>query len=197
MLRDLLRFNALTTRHGPRRDTGRHDVAAAAGRLPARRDGFSATRSGDWYLLPMAGGDLVLPDGDQMLAVSRSATFARFCDSHGLLQVARTGRSGGRWRGGARQYVEQASARRIPDVRLGRRGASAIRRDGVTGAASSCSDRRAERATSTSVVVATPSATRPLAVLLGRGRRPERAVLGAAIRYQPNRAVLHTDTGEV
>ncbi len=108
----------------------------------------------------------------------------RFCHNHGLIQV--TGRP--RWftvAGGARQYVAKM-LRAVPDARP----ATPVQRitrlagGGVLVATAAGSERFDE------VVLACHS-DQALA-LLAEPTRAEREILGA-IRYQPNRAVLHTD----
>jgi predicted NAD/FAD-binding protein len=108
----------------------------------------------------------------------------RFCHNHGLLQVS----DRPQWHtvvGGAKHYVEKIVAS-IPDARLN----TPVRRmertaQGVT----LHTDRGAEPFDH--VVLATHS-DQALA-LLEQPTQAEAQVLGA-IRYQPNRAVLHTDT---
>jgi predicted NAD/FAD-binding protein len=177
MLSDLLRFNAVCTRlaeHG--RDA---ELMQPLGEfLRAQRFG-DAFR--DWYLLPMLGCIWSCPT-DQMLAFP-VATMVRFCHNHGLLQVANRPR----WytvSGGAKHYVDRILAgltdtRLATPVRRVERDAAGVRI--VTDAGAERFDR---------VVLATHS-DQALA-LLQQPSDAERAVLGA-IRYQANRAVLHTD----
>ena len=120
---------------------------------------------------------------DQMLRFP-VATMLRFCHNHGLLQVANRPQ----WytvRGGARLYV-QKMLKSIPDARLRspvrrvRRGADTV--DVSTDLGTESFD---------DVVLACHS-DQALA-LLADASEAETRVLGA-IRYQPNRAVLHTDS---
>lgn len=177
MLADLLRFNRLATRIAAA-GTERQLAQPLAEFLDAHRFG-DALR--DWYLLPMMGCIWSCPTA-QMLAFP-VATMVRFCHNHGLLQIA--GRP--QWRtvqGGSRHYVERIVAR-LPEARL----RSPVRR--VTRSAHGvlvATDGGTERFDH--VVLATHS-DQSLA-LLGDASLAEQAVLGA-IRYQPNRAVLHTD----
>ncbi len=120
---------------------------------------------------------------DQMLQFP-VATLIRFCHNHGLMQI--TNRP--QWwtvAGGARQYVEKIVAS-IPDKRL-RTPVSRITRDaqGVSIHAGGQTERFDK------VVLACHSDQS--LDLLGDATRVEQETLGA-IRYQPNRAVLHTDT---
>ena len=177
MLADLLRFNRLCTRLAQRGDDAA--LAESLGDFLDRHRFGRALR--DWYLLPMLGCIWSCPT-DQMLAFP-VGTMIRFCHNHGLLQIH--GRP--QWytvAGGARQYVQRIVAR-LPQARL-RTPVRRVERDdaGVT----VFTDAGAERFDE--VVLATHS-DQALA-LLAQPSAEERALLGA-IRYQPNRAVLHTD----
>ena len=139
----------------------------------------------DWYFLPMMGCIWSCPT-DQMLQFP-VATMIRFCHNHGLIQV--TDRP--QWwtvKGGARHYVDKIVAG-IADKRLNtpvrhiERDAGAVR-----GGVRIITHNAIEQFDK--VVLATHS-DQSLA-LLPAASRAEREVLGA-IRYQSNRAVLHTD----
>lgn len=180
MLADLLRFNALATRIA--RD-GDGDGAALMRPLGEflRQHRFS-DEFRDWYFLPMLGCIWSCPT-DQMLQFP-VATMVRFCHNHGLLQV----RNRPQWwtvQGGARNYVDTIVAH-VADRRL-RTPVLRIERDAA--GVRVITEGRAERFDK--VVLATHS-DQALA-LLGQPTPQEQATLGA-IRYQPNRAVLHTDT---
>jgi uncharacterized protein len=178
MLRDILRFNREATRIA--QEPGRHDGVSLGEFLDRGGYGDAVRR---WYLLPMAAAIWSCPMAT-MLAYPL-ATFARFCHNHGLLQVENRPQ----WftvRGGARQYV-RSIASRIPDVRLGD-GVVAVRRDAVTGRVVVTSRSGSERYDH--VVLACHS-DQSLAVLADADAA-ERGVL-EAVKYQPNRAVLHTD----
>lgn len=112
------------------------------------------------------------------------ATFARFCHNHGLLKIS----DRPQWltvRGGSRAYVAKIAAQ-IPDVQ---RGAAVTR---VRRAAEGVWVEAHGAQTRFDQVVMASHSDQTLA-LLGQGATAaERRVLGA-IRYQPNRAVLHTD----
>ena len=182
MLADLLRFNRLTTALA-------QDASAAATRrdqpigdfLEAHRfsDAFR-----DWYFLPMIACIWSCPT-EQMLRFPMT-TLVRFCHNHGLLQI--TGRPPWRTvRGGARNYVTRmlesiADARLKTPVRRVRRLA--------TGGVEVSTDFGQERF---DAVVMACHSDQSLA-LLADPSDAERAVLGA-IRYHPNRALLHTDRG--
>ncbi len=183
MLKDMLRFNQVCTAIAER-NSEQQLQQPIADFLTEHR--FSAEFR-DWYFLPMIGCIWSCPT-DQMLRFP-IATMIRFCHNHGLMQV--TNRP--RWftvTGGARNYVEKM-LKRIPDARLNSPVRS-VRRipPGVGSAGVSVStDAGTERFDE--VVMACHS-DQSLA-LLADATPDERAVLGA-IRYHPNRAVLHTDT---
>ena len=178
MLRDLLRFNRLCTRIA--------QTGADAALMQPLGEFLAEHRFGDafrdWYFLPMLGCIWSCPT-DQMLQFP-VATMIRFCHNHGLIQVSQRPQ----WwtvSGGARHYVDKivagiADKRLSTPVRRVERDAAGVRV--VTDGHSERFDR---------VVLATHS-DQSLA-LLAQPTPQERAVLGA-IRYQPNRAVLHTDT---
>ena len=178
MLRDVLRFNRLATDLAVRGEEAEL-MQPLAGFLDQHH---LSSEFRDWYFLPMLGCIWSCPT-DQMLQFP-VATMIRFCHNHGLIQV--TDRP--QWwtvAGGARQYVEKIVAK-IPDKRL-RTAVQHITRDaqGVTIHAGGHTERFDK------VVLASHS-DQSLG-LLGDATRAERDTLGA-IRYQPNRAVLHTDT---
>ena len=179
MLADLLRFNRLAIALAERGDAAALD--APLGEFLDRHRFSTAFR--DWYLLPMLGCIWSCPT-DQMLAFP-VATMVRFCHNHGLLQVV--GRP--RWFtvvGGSRCYVEKMiagveDARRSTAVR-------AVRRLAGSNSVAVSTDRGTERYDD--VVLACHS-DQALA-LLADPRPVERELLGA-VRWQRNRAVLHTD----
>lgn len=178
MLRDLLRFNRLCTRLA--------EAQADAALMQPLADFLKEHRFGDafrdWYFLPMLGCIWSCPT-DQMLQFP-VATMIRFCHNHGLIQVSQRPQ----WwtvAGGARHYVDKivagiADKRLNAPVRRIERDSAGVRV--VTAGNTEHFDQ---------VVLATHS-DQALA-LLAQPTLQERAVLGA-IRYQANRAVLHTDT---
>jgi len=178
MLRDVLRFNALATRIAVAGQDAQ--LLQPLGDFLAA-NGFSAEFR-DWYFLPMIGCIWSCPT-DQMLRFPVS-TMIRFCHNHGLIQVS----DRPQWwtvAGGARHYVDKIVAG-IGDKRLDT-PVLAIRRD-----APGIQVRTAAGWESFDKLVLATHSDQALA-LLGDGASPEeREVLGA-IRYQPNRAVLHTD----
>lgn len=182
MLRDIMRFNRLASALAES-----HAEAAMLQPLgDFLREGKFSNEFRDWYFLPMLGCIWSCPT-DQMLQFP-VATMIRFCHNHGLIQVANRPQ----WwtvTGGARTYVEKIIAN-IADKRLNtpveriERDAG-LMRGGVRIVA------RGQTETFDKVVLAA-HADQSLA-LLADAAPDERAVLGA-ISYQPNRAVLHTDT---
>ncbi|MFN5939398.1 MAG: NAD(P)/FAD-dependent oxidoreductase [Polaromonas sp.] len=178
MLSDIMRFNKVTT-------------ALANANLEAAmmqplgdflKDQKLSDEFRDWYFLPMMGCIWSCPT-DQMLQFP-VATMIRFCYNHGLIQV--TNRP--QWwtvKGGARHYVEKiitpiADKRLNTPVKLIARDAAGVHV--TTEAGTELFDK---------VVLATHS-DQSLAMLQAPSEA-EQSALGA-IRYQANRAVLHTDT---
>ena len=136
----------------------------------------------EWYLLPMGAAIWSCPAG-QMLDYPL-ATFVRFCRNHGLLQIF----DRPLWRtvqGGGREYVKKladsiASIRLdtpVLGVRRTHNGVEVSTRDGVE---------------QFDQVVLACHSDQALAILGESATEEESGLLGA-IRYEPNRAVLHTD----
>jgi predicted NAD/FAD-binding protein len=178
MVADLLRFNRLCTQLAERGD----DAAL----MQPLGDFLRVQRFSDafaqWYLLPMLGSIWSCPT-TQMLQFP-VGTMIRFCHNHGLLQIS----DRPQWYtvpGGARQYV----ARIVSGIADARRNAPVRRLQRDDAGVTLWSTHGAERFDE--VVIATHS-DQALA-LLADPTSEERSVLGA-IRYQKNRAVLHTDT---
>lgn len=177
MLQDILRFNSEVTE---RAANGSAEHISLGEFLVRHRYG-DAFR--DWYLLPMAAAIWSCPT--QTMMSYPLATFARFCHNHGLLRV----NDRPQWltvRGGSREYVKRIAAA-LHDVRR----ASAVKglqrvSDGVLVQAAGVLERYDQ------VVLACHS-DEALALLGDTATPSERRLLGA-IRYQPNHAVLHTDT---
>jgi predicted NAD/FAD-binding protein len=139
-----------------------------------------------WYFLPMVACIWSCPT-EQMLRFP-IGTMIRFCHNHGLLQI--TDRP--QWHtvvGGARNYVEKM-LQSVPDARLAipvRRVRRARTDPGLAGVFVS-TDAGTEHF---DAVVLACHSDQALA-LLADPTPAEAEVLGA-IRYHPNRAVLHTD----
>ncbi len=184
MLRDLLRFNALTTRIA--KSGTEAELQQPLGEfLKEHRFGPAFC---DWYFLPMMACIWSCPTV-QMLEFP-VATMVRFCHNHGLLQI--TNRP--QWwtvQGGAKHYVEKIIAR-IADKRLNtpvRCITQVPARDGEQAGVDITLDTGVERFDK--VIIATHS-DQALAMLAEPSALAQ-ATLGA-IRYQANTAVLHTDT---
>jgi len=179
MLRDILRFNALTT------DLARRDAEAEL-RMPIgeflNQHGFSKEFR-EWYFLPMIACIWSCPT-DEMLRFP-IATLIRFCHNHGLLQI----NNRPPWRsvlGGSREYVRRMLPA-IADARLNTPVRAVRPRDGGRGV-----DLHTDHGSlHFDEVVLACHADQALG-LLADARPDEQALLGA-IRYHPNRAVLHTD----
>ena len=193
MLADILRFNREATRLARSQYDGspQADASLPLGQWLEKHRYGRPFRDG--YLLPMAAAIWSCPTST-MLAFP-VGSFARFCDNHGLLQIANRPR----WftvQGGARQYVEKIVAG-LHDVRTATPVRAILRapldagRDGK-GAVAVITDRGRE--TFDHVVLACHS-DQSLA-MLGDASDDERAVLGA-VSYQPNRAWLHTDVAQM
>jgi predicted NAD/FAD-binding protein len=177
MLSELLRFNRLCTALA---DSGQEQALAQPLGEFLDQHGFGAAFR-HWYFLPMLGCIWSCPT-DQMLRFP-VATMVRFCHNHGLIQV----QNRPQWHtvaGGARQYVhailDGLDARlQTPVERIERNAAGVFIRTGSG----------VEHFDAVVLAVHSDQALR----LLARPSAAEQQVLGA-IRYQPNRAVLHTDT---
>lgn len=176
MLSDILRFN-------------RESMAWLATHPDNKRslrdfltEGRYSSAFADWYLLPMAAAIWSCPTG-QMLDMPL-ATFIRFCQNHGLLQVF----DRPLWRtvkGGGRQYVQKIAAR-LDDIRL------ACPVTAVTRDATGLCVTHARGSDHFDRVVMACHSDQTKAILGFTASTAQHEVL-SAIRYQPNRAVLHTD----
>ena len=140
----------------------------------------------DWYLLPL-GSSIWSADPTTFTWIP-AATFAHFFERHGLLRL----RDQPQWRtitGGSQAYVQAILDPLVAEGRL-RLGTpiDKIRRD--TGGVEVVGPGGAESFDHVIVATHSDQALR----MLSDADRAERSILGA-IRYQPNRATLHTDTG--
>jgi predicted NAD/FAD-binding protein len=176
MLADILRFNreslAWLATHPDERLSLRDFLVAGSYSRP-----FA-----EWYLLPMGAAIWSCPAG-QMLDYPL-ATFVRFCSNHGLLQVF----DRPLWRtvqGGGREYVKKLAGQ-LDDIRLNT-PVLGLQRDahGVLLMTKGAVQRFDQ------VVLACHS-DQANAILGETATDDERRLL-SAIRYEPNRAVLHTD----
>ena len=187
MLADLMRFNRLCTGIAEARAEASLQQSIEAFLAEHR---FSAAFR-DWYLLPMLGCIWSCPT-DQMLRFP-VATMIRFCHNHGLIRV--TDRP--QWytvAGGSREYVQRLLAG-IPDARLNTPVRALRRVPPGSAQAGVWLDTDAGSESFDQVILAGHS-DQSLALLGAQASADERAVLGA-IRYQRNRAVLHTDAGQL
>ncbi len=178
MFRDVLRFNTLANALADRGQD--HALMQPLGEFLEDHKFGSAFRH--WYLLPMLGCIWSCPT-DQMLQFP-VATMVRFCHNHGLIQVVNRPQ----WftvTGGAKHYVEKL-LQHIPRTHL-QTPVKRIERNG--------SEARVFTASGSEDfdgVVLACHADQALS-LLAQPSPQEQALLGA-IRYHPNKAVLHTDT---
>ena len=177
MLKDILRFNKLTTAMAVRNSDS--EMRVSVGDFLAEH-GFGQTFR-DWYFVPMIAAIWSCPESQMMRFPM--GTMIRFCHNHGLLQVENRPR----WftvQGGARQYVHKI-LERIGAPRLGEPVLGIDRSHGLP---------RVRTARGTEIfdeVILACHSDQSLA-LLEQARPDESAVLGA-VSYQPNRALLHTD----
>jgi predicted NAD/FAD-binding protein len=183
MLADIVRFNRITTKLAQRGEDLQPNSPLLQPLGEFLREQRFSDEFRDWYFLPMMGCIWSCPT-DQMLAFP-VATMVRFCHNHGLIQI--TNRP--QWytvAGGARQYVDKITAR-IPDRRLNTPVHQVLRDEqGVRVVTQSQVERF-------DAVVFACHSDQALALLGNQASAEETAGLGA-IRYQPNHAVLHTDT---
>ena len=184
MLKDMLRFNKICTAIALQNN----DEALQQSIADFLAHHRFSHEFRDWYFLPMIGCIWSCPT-DQMLQFP-IATMIRFCHNHGLMQI--TNRP--RWftvTGGAKHYVEQM-LKSIPDARLNTpvRG---VRRDSHVGDRTRGVWISTDRGTEHFDDVVFACHSDQALALLSDASASERDVLGA-IRYHPNRAVLHTDT---
>jgi uncharacterized protein len=179
MLAEIARFNRLTTSMAL--DAGEVALEQTIG---AFLDEHRFNREfREWYFLPMIGCIWSCPSA-QMLDFP-VATLIRFCHNHGLLQVA----DRPQWmtvRGGSRQYVRRI-VRSLADARL---NTPVL---GVTRSDAGAVIRTAVAFEHFDQVVFACHSDQALR-LLGADATPAEAQVLGAIRYHPNRAVLHTDT---
>ena len=177
MLQEVLRFNKLCTEIAKTNED--RSMTQSLGDFLHHHSFGDAFR--DWYFLPMLGSIWSCPT-DQMLRFP-VATMIRFCHNHGLIQVS----DRPQWwtvAGGARNYVEKLVTG-LDDARL-RTPVTRIDRNGF--GVQVHTEGHVERFDAVVLAVHSDQALR----LLAKPTSRESAVLGA-IRYHPNRAVLHTD----
>ena len=180
MLSDILRFNRESTAW-----LAKYPDNPLSLRDFLSNGGYSSAFA-DWYLLPMAAAIWSCPTG-QMRDMPL-ATFIRFCQNHGLLQVF----DRPMWRtvvGGGRSYVRKIANRLTANgakIRLACPVRALTREGGWLKVTHAAGSEHFDQ-----VVMACHS-DQALAILGFTATDDQRGVL-SAIRYQPNRAVLHTD----
>jgi len=175
MVGDILRLHRLA----PQLQRESRDSGETLGQILDRYRFSAALR--DWYLLPM--GAAIWSSSTRDMAAFPASTFFDFCANHGLMQIL----DRPQWKtvqGGSREYVQRMVAG-IGDVRLSS-PVRQVRRDerGVT----LCSRHGEEHFEQLVLACHSDQAL----ALLGDASDAERALL-SQLRYQPNRAVLHTD----
>ncbi|MGF6768904.1 putative NAD/FAD-binding protein [Paraburkholderia sp. GAS199] len=176
MLRDIVRFNGSAQRN---LEIATQTRASMGELLTAGGYGGAFQRH---YLLPMAAAIWSSATAD--ILAFPATTFLRFCLNHALLQVNRRPQ----WKtvvGGGREYVRRIT-NTLDDVRIGT-AVRGVRRDGQ--GVDVMTDGGTERFDALVLATHAPTTLK----LLVDADADERSVL-SAVRYQPNVAVLHTDT---
>ena len=180
MLADVLRFNRTA-------EYALADPGLTLGEYLDRQGLGAAFR--DWYLLPFSAAIWSAAPAD-MLAFP-AATFVRFFKNHGLLSA----RGQPQWRtvkGGSRVYVEQlATALKANGVAI-RAGTPAIAVRHADGLSVRAAGGEAEAFDAVILACHADQAER----LLAQPDADQTRILGA-LRYTPNRAVLHTDARQM
>ncbi|MFM0592936.1 NAD(P)/FAD-dependent oxidoreductase [Paraburkholderia dilworthii] len=176
VLRDIMRFNGSAQQN---LELATQTRASMGELLTAGGYGGAFQRH---YLLPMAAA--IWSSATSDILAFPATTFLRFCLNHALLQVNRRPQ----WRtvvGGGREYVRRI-VDTLTDVRIDT-AVRGVRRDahGVD----IFTDDSAQRFDAVVLATHAPTTLR----LLEDADQDERGVL-SAVRYQPNVAVLHTDT---
>jgi predicted NAD/FAD-binding protein len=190
MLRDVLRFNREATALALQVEQGNTTMPLdePMGDYLTRQGYSDAFR--DLYLLPMAAAIWSCPM--KTMLKFPLGSFVRFFHNHGLLQVE----DRPQWYtvlGGSREYVRRI-CQQLRDVRL----SSPVRSVRRVGGEAAHTPQGVLIATDTGTerydqVVLACHSDQALQLLADADER-ERTLLGS-IRYQPNRAWLHTDTG--
>ena len=180
MLKDIIRFNRQTTA-----------MAATEGKLESISVGEFlhqhnySSEFRHWYLLPMAGCIWSCPT-EQMLAFPL-ATFVRFCSNHGLIQITHRPQ----WHtveGGAKHYVQKI----LPSIAHTFLN-TPVR--SVTRIGMNSPEIRVETDKGTKLfdhVVLAAHSDQSLSMLSDASKEEKHILSG--VRYQPNRAILHTDS---
>ncbi len=175
MLRDILRFNRNAERYLVQ---VRNTSCTLAQLLETEQFGKAMQ---DWYLLPMAAA--IWSSTVKDILDFPAENFLAFCLNHRLLQIENRPK----WKtvlGGSREYVK-AMLKKIPDARLNCPVLKVTRQSGCVMVESV---RGIERFDAVIFACHAPTALQLLDVTSN-----EREIL-SGFRYQPNRAVLHTDS---
>lgn len=178
MWRDILRFNKQAQRDIAEGST----EGVTLGAYLERRKFGTAFR--DRYLLPMGAAIWSMPNADMLGFPAKS--FLEFFDNHGLLSGFNTFQ----WRtvtGGSRSYVAKLVAAARGHFRTGCGATKVTRRDDGVDVVDAVG-----ATTHFDQVVLACHSDQALALLDDSATKSERDLLGA-IRYAPNRAVLHRD----
>lgn len=193
MLRDILRFNQNATKLAMDEESS-FELQTESGQdvsLGAYLTQQSYSKEfREWYLLPMAGCIWSCPT-EQMLEFPLKS-FLHFCHNHGLLQI----NDRPQWqtvRGGARRYVDKMLAK-IPNKHLNT-SIESVTRTTISNVTKIKVQTRLGNALSEQTfdhIVLACHSDQSLRVL--KDPRPAEKTLLSSITYQPNTAVLHTDT---
>jgi uncharacterized protein len=176
MLRDIVLFN----REATALVAGKHAMPGTVGEYLQMNNYGAPFR--DWYLAPMAG--CVWSTPTQKINDFPLATLLTFCHNHGLLSV----NNRPQWRtvkGGTQTYTRAITAN-LPDVRLNAGVTRVVRSEAGVVVTSNVKTETYDQ------VVFACHSDQSLH-LLTDATDEERKVL-TAIPYQPNTAILHTDT---
>jgi predicted NAD/FAD-binding protein len=181
MVRDIIRFNRICTKLAA--DKKLDEIDLTVGEF-IKKHGFSQQFQ-DWYFLPMVGAIWSCPVS-QMLAFP-IATMIRFCFNHGLIQIA----DRPQWltvKGGSREYVKKLCAH-IEQNRgtFIRERVTSVFRSGNQVKISTAHD-----AINYDQVVMACHSDQALDILSDPSAKEENIL--SAVKYQSNRAVLHTDS---
>lgn len=193
MLRDILRFNQNATKLAMDEESS-FELQTESGQdmsLGAYLTQQSYSKEfREWYLLPMAGCIWSCPT-EQMLEFPLKS-FLHFCHNHGLLQI----NDRPQWqtvRGGARRYVDKMLAK-IPNKHLNT-SIESVTRTTISNVTKIKVQTRLGNKLSEQTfdhIVLACHSDQSLRVL--NDPRPAEKALLSSITYQPNTAVLHTDT---
>ena len=181
MVKDIIRFNRICTKLAA--DKQLDEVDLTVGEF-IKKHGFSQEFQ-DWYFLPMVGAIWSCPVS-QMLAFP-IATMIRFCFNHGLIQIA----DRPQWltvKGGSREYVKKLCAQ----IEKNRGSFIRERVSSVSRSGHQVNISTAHGTISYAHVVMACHSDQALDTLNDPSAE-ENNILGS-VKYQNNRAVLHTDS---